>query len=101
MCAPAGTLPESDAVVTGGTIDAMCDQIVAGASEPGDVLVIFGATLITWAVTDQWLTVPGLVSFPHTTPNRFLMGGPSNAGALFVDWARNLLRGAPQARPRP
>jgi len=99
MCAPAGTLPESDVVVTGGTIDAMCDQIVAGASEPGDVLVIFGATLITWAVTDQWLTVPGLVSFPHTTPNRFLLGGPSNAGALFVDWARNLLRGAPKPGP--
>jgi xylulokinase len=50
-------------------------------------------------VTEQWLTVPGLVSFPHTTPNRFLVGGPSNAGALFVDWARQLLRGAPRPGP--
>ena len=93
MGVAAGTLPGSDTIVTGGTIDALCDQIVAGASEPGDVLIIFGATLIAWAVTDQWLTVPGLVSFPHTTPKRFLVGGPSNAGALFVDWARQLLRG--------
>jgi xylulokinase len=77
----------------------LCDQIVAGASEVGDVLIIFGATLIAWAVTEQWLTVPGLVSFPHTTPNRFLVGGPSNAGALFVDWARQLLRGAPRPGP--
>jgi xylulokinase len=99
MGVAAGTLPGTDTIVTGGTIDALCDQIVAGASEIGDVLVIFGATLIAWAVTDQWLTVPGLVSFPHTTPDRFLIGGPSNAGALFVDWARQLLRGAPKPGP--
>jgi xylulokinase len=99
MAEAAGTLPMSDAVITGGTIDAMCDQIVAGASEPGDVLVIFGATLIAWAVSTEWLVTPGLVSFPHTTRDRFLIGGPSNAGALFVDWARNLLRGAPRPGP--
>jgi xylulokinase len=99
MCTAGGTLPESDTVFTGGSIDAMCDQIVAGASEPGDVHVIFGATLIAWVVTDEWLQVPGLISYPHTTPDRFLIGGPSNAGALFVDWARTLLRGAPRPGP--
>jgi xylulokinase len=95
----AGTLPGSDAVITGGTIDALCDQIVAGASHPGDVLVIFGATLIVWVVCDEWLVIPGLISYPHTTTDRFLVGGPSNAGALFVDWARRLLRGTPQPGP--
>lgn len=95
----AATLPGSDAVITGGTIDALCDQIVAGAYHPGDVLVIFGATLIVWAVTDEWLVAPGLISYPHTTPDRFLIGGPSNAGALFVDWARRLLRGTPKPGP--
>jgi xylulokinase len=95
----AGTLPDSDAVITGGTIDALCDQIVAGAYHPGDVLVIFGATLIVWAVCDEWLVAPGLISYPHTTRERFLIGGPSNAGALFVDWARRLLRGTPKPGP--
>jgi xylulokinase len=95
----AGTLPGSDAVITGGTIDALCDQIVAGAYHPGDVLVIFGATLIVWAVCDEWVVAPGLISYPHTTRDRFLIGGPSNAGALFVDWARRLLRGTPQPGP--
>ena len=99
MAQAAGTLPESDAVITGGTIDALCDQIVAGATEPGDVLVIFGATLIVWAVCAEWLVAPGLISYPHTTPDRFLIGGPSNAGALFVDWARRLLRGVPRPGP--
>ena len=95
----AGVLPGSDAVITGGTIDALCDQIVAGATEPGDVLVIFGATLIVWAVCDEWVVAPGLISYPHTTRDRFLIGGPSNAGALFVDWARGLLRGTPRPGP--
>ena len=95
----AGELPGSDAVISGGTIDALCDQIVAGASEPGDVLVIFGATLIVWAVCEEWVVAPGLISYPHTTPGRFLIGGPSNAGALFVDWARGLLRGTPRPGP--
>jgi xylulokinase len=95
----AGTLPGSDAVITGGTIDALCDQIVSGATQPGDVLVIFGATLIVWAVCDEWLVVPGLISYPSTTAERYLVGGPSNAGALFVDWARQLLRGTPRPGP--
>jgi xylulokinase len=99
MCKAAGTVPGSDTVFTGGTIDALCDQIVAGAGEPGDVLVIFGATLIVWVVSDEWHEVPNLISYPHTTPDRFLMGGPSNAGALFVDWARQLLRGTPLPGP--
>jgi xylulokinase len=79
-------------MVAGGTIDAFCDQIVAGAGEVGDVLVIFGATLIVWVVTDSWLEVPGLWTVPHTVAGRVLLGGPSNAGALFVDWARSLIR---------
>jgi xylulokinase len=87
---PAPDHPET--VVAGGTIDAFCDQIVAGAGEVGDVLVIFGATLIVWVVTDRWLEEPGLWTVPHTVAGRVLVGGPSNAGALFVDWARSLIR---------
>jgi xylulokinase len=86
------TSDHPETVVAGGTIDAFCDQIVAGAGEVGDVLVIFGATLIVWVVTDSWLEAPGLWTVPHTVAGRVLVGGPSNAGALFVDWARSLIR---------
>ena len=91
-----GTLPGTDTVISGGTIDALCDQLVAGATAPGDVLVIVGATLITWIVTEEWKEVPGLYTVPHTWPGMVIVGGPSNAGALFVDWARRLLRGVGQ-----
>src|SRR5581483_11577200 len=74
-----------------GTIDAMAEQVVAGADDIGDVLVICGTTLITWAVIgEEWVERPGLWTIPHTTPQRLLIGGPSNAGGLFVNWACRL-----------
>jgi len=85
-------------VLEGGTIDAMGEQIVAGADHDGDVLVICGTTLIIWCVTPELAPVPGYFPMPHSTPGKFLVGGPSNAGGMFLDWARRLLRdGAPTA----
>ena len=75
-----GTLPNSETVFCGGTVDALCDQIVSGATEPGDVLAVFGATLVIWVVTDRWIEAPGLITIPHTVADRVLVGGPSNAG---------------------
>jgi xylulokinase len=85
-------LVAAGAPVGGGTIDAMGEQIVAGADAAGDVLVICGATLITWGVIDEWVEVPGLWTIPHTAPGMTMIGGPSNAGGLFVDRVRRWLR---------
>ena len=74
-----------------GCIDAFAEQLVAGADDDGDVLVIFGTTLIVWAVTDHTGDVPGYWVIPHTAAGKMLVGGPSNAGGLFCDWARRLI----------
>jgi xylulokinase len=90
-----GTIPEGSpaagSLVGPGTIDAYGEQLVAGATETGDVLVILGSTLIVWAVVDEWVEVDGLWTVPHTVPGKVLVGGPSNAGGLFVNWAGRLL----------
>ena len=78
-------LPAAGALVGGGTIDALGEQVVAGADEAGDVLVILGATLIVWGVLEDWAEADGLWTVPHTAPGRSLIGGPSNAGGMFVD----------------
>ena len=83
--------PAQGALVGGGTIDAFGEQLVAGADDTGDVLVIVGATLISWAVVDEWLEFEGLWTVPHTAPGKTLVGGASNAGGLFINWVRRLL----------
>lgn len=74
--------------VGGGTIDAYGEQLVAGADMAGDVLVICGTTLITWAVAHDWPEAEGLWTIPHSTPGLAMIGGPSNAGGLFLERAR-------------
>jgi xylulokinase len=78
-------------VVGGGTVDALAEQLVAGANDDGDVLVILGTTLITWGVIPDWREVPGLWTIPHSAPGKTLIGGASNAGGLFLNWALDLL----------
>jgi xylulokinase len=88
---PAGRTTDG-AAVAGGTIDAFGEQLVAGADEPGDVLVVCGTTLVVWAVSDgqDRAAAPGLWTVPHTTPGRTMTGGASNAGGLFVQRVRDL-----------
>lgn len=100
MAEKAATVKGTGAVLAPGTVDAFCDQLVAGADLSGDVLVICGATLVVWAVVDEWIECPGLWTVPHLVAGKTMVGGPSNAGALFVDWARSLLYGGSR-RPLP
>jgi xylulokinase len=86
---PAGKV--GDLVLAAGSVDAMGEQIVAGADDVGEVLVICGTTLITWAVIDNYREVPNLWTIPWHLPGRFGMGGPSNAGGLFLNWAKALI----------
>lgn len=93
--APIGTAP-GGVPVGPGTIDAFAEQLVAGADRVGDVLVILGSTLIVWVVTDDWVEVPGLWTVPHTAPGKVLVGGPSNAGGLFLEWVWRTLGERPE-----
>jgi xylulokinase len=71
-----------------GSVDALCEQLVAGVGEVGEVLAIGGASLVVWVVAPAGSPAPeGLWEVPHLVPGRVLLGGPTNAGALFVDWA--------------
>ncbi len=79
-------------VLASGCIDALADQIVAGADNDGDVLALLGTTLIVNSVTTSHEDIPGYWVIPHTTKDKFLAGGPSNAGGLFVNWATSSLR---------
>jgi len=78
-------------VLEGGSVDAFAEQLVAGANDVGDVLVILGTTLIVWAVAPEAVDVPNYYAMPNTAGGTYLIGGPSNAGGLFLNWATALL----------
>ncbi|OBF42319.1 xylulose kinase [Mycobacterium sp. ACS1612] len=80
-----------DAVLSAGSVDALCEQLVAGADRDGDVVVLCGTTLIVWITVGEYREVPGLWTLPHSTQGRFQIGGPSNAGGLFLNWVNNLV----------
>lgn len=78
-----------------GIVDGLAELTVAGAGEVGDVIVTLGSTLLCWVVTDSWFEVDDLWTIPHSIPDRFLVGGPSNAGGFFRDRVRALLGDPP------
>lgn len=89
--AAVGQVAGSTTVLAVGAIDALCEQLVAGADTDGDVLVQCGTTLIVWVTAPGTPQVPGLWTIPHTAPGKSRIGGASNAGGLFLDWMDSVL----------
>ena len=48
-----GGVRATGAVLAVGAIDALCEQMVAGADDDGDVLVLCGTTLIVWVTIPE------------------------------------------------
>ena len=89
--AAVGQVRNSDAVLAAGAVDAICEQMVGGADQDGDVLVLCGTTLIVWATIPEAREVPGLWTIPHTAAGKSQIGGASNAGGLFLNWVDRLV----------
>ena len=100
----AGRVQGNGPVLGIGAIDAICEQILAGADRAGEVLVMCGTTLIVWTIvaTAEARQVPGLWTIPHTSAGKSQIGGASNAGGLFLGWVDRLLASgdAEKADPR-
>jgi xylulokinase len=86
-----GQVRGTEAVLAAGAVDALCEQLVAGADRDGDVLVLCGTTLIVWVTIPEYRQVPGLWTLPHTAAGKSQIGGPSNAGGLFLSWVDRLV----------
>jgi xylulokinase len=86
-----GQVHQTDAVLAIGTVDALCEQMVAGADREGDVLVMCGTTLIVWTTIAEARQVPGLWTIPHTKAPNSQIGGASNAGGLFLGWVDRVI----------
>jgi xylulokinase len=91
MATVVGQLRYADTVLAAGSVDALCEQLVAGADRDGDVVVLCGTTLIVWITVPEYREAPGLWTLPHSRSGKFQIGGPSNAGGLFLGWVNSLV----------
>jgi xylulokinase len=89
--AAAGQVHQTGALLGVGAIDAICEQMVAGADREGEVLVMCGTTLIVWTTIAEPRQVPGLWTIPHTKAGKSQIGGASNAGGLFLGWVDRVI----------
>jgi xylulokinase len=96
----AGQVRKTGAVLAIGAIDALCEQMVAGADDDGDVLVLCGTTLIVWVTIPDARQVAGLWTIPTMT-GKSQIGGASNAGGLFLGWVDRVLGPGDPARVNP
>ncbi|OBB94036.1 FGGY-family carbohydrate kinase [Mycobacterium sp. 852002-40037_SCH5390672] len=101
MGAVVGQVHGTEAALATGTIDALCEQMVAGADGDGDVLVMCGTTLIVWTTITEARQMPGLWTIPHTTPGKSQIGGASNAGGLFLGWVDRVVAAADPSAVQP
>jgi xylulokinase len=80
-----------DMLLDPGGIDVMCERLVSGATQDGDVLVMCGSTLITILRLPEGQVVPITIPvFPDSSGNTIATTA-SNAGGLFLDWVDRLV----------
>jgi xylulokinase len=85
-----------EVVLGAGSVDGLCEQVVAGTVNEGDVLVALGSTLVVWLTAPGWPDeVPGLWRAPHIAPGMAMLGGASTAGGMWADWVERVIRPAP------
>jgi xylulokinase len=86
-----------DVLLGAGSVDGMCEQLVSGTVQAGDVLIALGSALVVWLTVPGWPDeVPGLWRAPHLAPGMAMLGGASNAGGMWADWVDRVVRPCPE-----
>jgi xylulokinase len=89
-------LPEGIPVAVG-TIDAFSEALSVGVKDPGQVMLMYGSTIVADLITDRAVQHPALWSLTGTYENTFCLAGGLSASGALTTWLRDLLGGVEYA----
>lgn len=82
------------AAVTVGTIDAWAEAHSVGATEVGDLLLMYGTTMCLVATEDHRVRHPRMWGGPGLVPGRWTLSGGMGTSGAITAWVRELLGGS-------
>jgi xylulokinase len=119
MCAPGLALPQlkytneiagyinaEGAALTGlpegipvgmGTADAYSEALSVGVKDPGDVMLMYGSTLVAELVADRYMMHPNLWACTGPFRNTFTLAGGLSASGALTTWLRDIVGGTDYA----
>lgn len=94
--AKATGLPEGIPVAVG-TLDAFSEALSVGVKDPGQVMIMYGSTIVADLVTDRAVPHPALWSCTGTYEGTYLLAGGLSASGALTTWLRDLTGGVDYA----
>ena len=85
-------LPEGIPVAVG-TLDAFSEAISVGATAPGQVMIMYGSTIVVSLITDHAVAHPALWSCTGSYEGTFLLAGGLSASGALTAWLRDITGG--------
>lgn len=89
-------LPEGIPVAVG-TVDAFAEALSVGVKDPGEVMLMYGSTIVVDVVTDHSVAHPSLWSNTGTYDGTFCLAGGLSASGALTTWLRDITGGAEYA----
>ena len=89
-------LPEGIPVGVGGT-DAFMEALSVGVKDPGDVMIMYGSTIVIDLIADQPMSHPNLWALTGSYRDTFALAGGLSASGALTTWLRDLTGGVEYA----
>lgn len=82
-------LPEGIPVGVGST-DAFCEALSVGVKDPGDVMLMYGSTIVVDLITDHYVQHRNLWANTSTYPDTFCLAGGLSASGALTQWLKDI-----------
>lgn len=89
-------LPEGIPVGVGST-DAFSEALSVGVKDPGDVMLMYGSTIVADLIADHFMSHPNLWALTGTYRDTFALAGGLSASGALTTWLRDIVGGTEYA----